>query len=150
MALRSTGLRNTYVITQSQFSHYLHLFVCRIIICNQKIRRASAFEGLAKPLPANQAHLGRRAELAGTGLPGPTDVHNRKNFWGINYCSTHKKASKKPQFVDMFFRGYFRCLLELCALSVHGMFWNNSLLGTLNPAWFLWLWPRWPAMFLKS
>ena len=67
---------------------------------------------------ANQAHLGRRAELAGTGLPGPTDVHNRKKFWGINYCSTHKKASKNPQFVDMFFRGYFRCLLELCGLLV--------------------------------
>ena len=70
-----------------------------------------------KLVPANQAHLGRRAELAGTGLPGPTDVHNRKNFWGINYCSTHKKASKNPQFVDMFFRGYFRCLLELCEAS---------------------------------
>ena len=85
-------------------------------------------------MPANQAHLGRRAELAGTGLPGPTDVHNRKIFWGINYCSTHKKASKNPQFVDMFFRRYFICLVNRCVLFVYTLLllrllWINAIWG---------------------
>ena len=81
LPLRSTGLRNTYDITQSRFLHYLYLFLCRIIIYNQKVRRASAFEGLGKPLPANQAHLGRRAELAGRGLPSPSKPDALRIFW---------------------------------------------------------------------
>ena len=30
----------------------------------------------------------------------------------INYFSTHKKASKNPQFEDMLFHRYFKCVLN--------------------------------------
>ena len=35
-----------------------------------------------------------------------------KKILGINYCSTHKKASKNPQFVNTCFHRYFWCLLK--------------------------------------
>ena len=46
-------------------------------------------------------------------------VHFCRIFLGIDYCSAHKKASKNPQFEDMFLRRYFRCHLMRGDLGVN-------------------------------
>ena len=70
------------------------------------------FGGLGKLASANPAHLPKWAGLAGTSLPGPPKSILVEFFLGINYCFAHKKASKNPEFEDMFFRRYFRWLLN--------------------------------------
>ena len=53
------------------------------------------FGGPGKLVPANSAHLGRWAGLAGTGLPGPLKAM-KKNFFGYFLLFHTWKGIKRP------------------------------------------------------
>ena len=66
--------------------------------------RGLTYPGTAKP--PKSAQFGQFWRFGRAWIGQPSEDHEAMNFLGINCCSTHKKVSKYPHFISIYFCEY--------------------------------------------